>query len=45
MKELKERGIHIFPGDFGIIGFANELFGEHHITPALSTVDQQTVNG
>jgi len=42
MKEMKDRGIHI-PDDFGIIGFANELFGEH-ITPALSTVDQQTVS-
>ncbi len=30
------------PDDFGVIGFANELFGQH-ITPALSTVDQQTI--
>ncbi len=41
MKELKERGIKI-PEEFGIIGFANEQFGEH-ITPTLSTVDQQTI--
>ncbi len=41
MKELKAHNIKI-PGDFGIVGFANELFGEH-ITPTLSTVDQQTV--
>jgi LacI family transcriptional regulator len=41
MKELKERGIRI-PDQFGVIGFANELFGEH-ITPTLSTVDQQTI--
>jgi LacI family transcriptional regulator len=42
MKELKDRKIRI-PEDFGIVGFANELFGEH-VTPALSTVDQQTVD-
>ena len=41
LKELKERGIEI-PKQFGVIGFANELFGEH-ITPTLSTVDQQTI--
>ncbi len=41
IKEIKERGIQI-PGQFGIVGFANELFGEH-ITPTLSTVDQQTI--
>jgi LacI family transcriptional regulator, galactose operon repressor len=41
IKELKERKIKI-PDDFGVIGFANELFGEH-ITPTLSTVDQQTI--
>ena len=41
IKELKERGIEI-PQRFGVIGFANELFGEH-ITPTLSTVDQQTI--
>ena len=39
--KLKERSI-IIPGQMGIIGFANELFGEH-ITPSLSTVDQQTI--
>jgi LacI family transcriptional regulator len=39
--ELKERKIKI-PDEVGVIGFANELFGEH-ITPRLSTVDQQTI--
>jgi LacI family transcriptional regulator len=42
IKALKELQIRI-PGDFGVIGFANEHFGEH-ITPGLSTIDQQTVN-
>ena len=41
IKELKQHNISI-PDDFGIIGFANESFGEH-ITPSLSTIDQQTV--
>ena len=41
IKELKDNGISI-PTDFGVIGFANEKFGEH-ITPTLSTIDQQTV--
>ncbi len=41
IKELKERNIKI-PEEVGIFGFANEHFGEH-ITPALSTIDQQTV--
>ena len=41
IKELKQRNISI-PKDFGVIGFANENFGEH-ITPSLSTIDQQTV--
>ena len=41
IKELKQQNISI-PEDFGIIGFANEGFGEH-ITPSLSTIDQQTV--
>ena len=41
IKGLKERKINI-PAEFGVIGFANESFGEH-ITPSLSTVDQQTV--
>jgi len=39
---LKEKNIKI-PADFGVIGFANESFGEY-ITPSLSTVDQQTVD-
>ena len=41
IKELKDNNISI-PKEFGVIGFANETFGEH-ITPTLSTVDQQTV--
>ena len=41
IKGLKERKIKI-PDEFGVIGFADENFGEH-ITPSLSTVDQQTV--
>jgi LacI family transcriptional regulator len=41
IKELKENNLRI-PEDFGVIGFANERFGEH-ITPTLSTIDQQTV--
>jgi LacI family transcriptional regulator len=41
IKELKEQGFRI-PEDFGIFGFANEMFGEH-ISPNLSTIDQQTV--
>lgn len=41
IKELKEKGIKI-PDDFGVIGFANEAFGEH-VTPTMSTIDQQTI--
>lgn len=41
MKELKDHEIRI-PEEFGVIGFANESFGEH-ITPTLSTIEQQTV--
>jgi LacI family transcriptional regulator len=41
IKVLKDRKIRV-PEDFGVIGFCNELFGQH-ITPTLSTVDQQTV--
>lgn len=41
IKELKQHNIYV-PEDFGIIGFANESFGEH-ISPSLSTIDQQTV--
>lgn len=41
MKGLKEMNIQI-PADVGIIGFANEEFDEH-ITPTLSSIDQQTV--
>jgi len=42
IKELKQHKVSI-PKDFGVIGFANESFGEH-ISPSLSTIDQQTVN-
>ncbi len=41
IQRLKEKEIKI-PNDFGVVGFANESFGEY-ITPSLSTVDQQTV--
>ena len=41
MKALKEKGIYI-PAEVAVIGFANEAFGEH-ITPSLSTIDQQTI--
>jgi len=41
LKELKDKGIKV-PSEFGVVGFCNDLFGEH-ITPSLSTIDQQTV--
>lgn len=41
MQALKEKNIGM-PAEFGVIGFANERFGEY-ITPTLSTIDQQTV--
>jgi len=41
IKECKEKGIKI-PEEMGVFGFANEMYGEH-ITPSLSTMDQQTV--
>jgi LacI family transcriptional regulator len=41
IKALKNAAIKI-PKDFGVVGFANEAFGEH-ITPTLTTIDQQTV--
>ncbi|HLY70280.1 MAG TPA: LacI family DNA-binding transcriptional regulator [Puia sp.] len=41
VKEIKNHKIKI-PEEFGVFGFANELFGEH-ISPTLSTIDQQTV--
>ena len=41
MKRLKELKIKI-PGEMGIIGFANEDFDDH-ITPTLSSIDQQTI--
>lgn len=41
VKELKDREIDM-PEAFGVVGFANESFDEH-ITPSLSSIDQQTV--
>jgi LacI family transcriptional regulator len=41
VKELKDKKIEI-PEAFGVVGFANESFDEH-ITPSLSSIDQQTV--
>lgn len=41
LKELKTRKIKV-PEEFGVIGFANEAFGEH-TSPSLSSFDQQTV--
>jgi len=41
LKELKNRKVPV-PQEFGVFGFANELFAEH-LTPSLSSVDQQTV--
>ncbi|TKK70232.1 LacI family transcriptional regulator [Ilyomonas limi] len=41
IKAAKEKGISI-PEQLGVIGFANESFDEH-ITPSLSSMDQQTV--
>jgi len=42
LKELKQQRIQV-PEQFGVFGFCNDIFGEH-ISPSLSTVDQQTVN-
>ena len=41
LKRIKEKEIKI-PEELGIIGFANEDFDEH-ITPTLSSIDQQTI--
>lgn len=41
LQELQERGIKV-PAQVGVIGFANESFGTL-VTPALSSIDQQTV--
>ena len=41
LKELKSRNI-LVPDQVGVFGFCNDLFGEH-ITPTLSTIDQQTI--
>ncbi len=41
IKAAREKNISI-PDQLGVIGFANESFDEH-ITPSLSSIDQQTV--
>ncbi len=41
LKQLKELNYRI-PQDVGLIGFANEKFGEF-VTPTMSSIDQQTV--
>jgi LacI family transcriptional regulator len=41
LKKLKEEKIRV-PQQIGVFGFCNDLFGEH-ITPDLSTIDQQTI--
>jgi LacI family transcriptional regulator len=41
LKQLKLSKITV-PEEFGIFGFCNDMFSEH-TTPALSTMDQQTV--
>jgi LacI family transcriptional regulator len=41
MQAIKAANIRI-PDEIAIVGFANETFGEH-LTPSLSTVNQQTV--
>jgi len=41
LKELKINDIKV-PSEFGVMGFCNDLFGEH-ITPSLSTIDQKTI--
>jgi len=41
LQTLKTLGLHL-PGKFGLVGFANEAFGEY-ITPTLTTIDQQNI--
>src|SRR5207247_6365687 len=41
MQAIKAAG-KTMPDEMGIVGFANEAFGEY-ITPSLSSVNQQTV--
>lgn len=41
LQTLKLFGLHE-PGKFGLVGFANEAFGEY-ITPSLTTVDQKNI--
>jgi LacI family transcriptional regulator len=41
LKQLKSMDVQV-PQCFGVVGFCNDLFSEH-ITPSLSSIDQQTV--
>src|SRR5690606_31017865 len=41
IQALKSYGLKV-PEDVGVIGFANEAFGDH-ITPRLTTIDQQNI--
>ena len=41
LQVLKKRKLHM-PGQFGLVGFANEAFGEY-ITPSLTTVNQRNI--
>lgn len=41
LEQLRELNIQV-PGEIGVIGFANEAFG-NLVTPQLSTIDQQTL--
>ncbi|RYZ00844.1 MAG: LacI family transcriptional regulator [Chitinophagaceae bacterium] len=41
LKSLRAAGIDV-PRQVGVVGFANELFGQY-IDPSLSTIDQQTI--
>lgn len=41
LQTLKKHNLHQ-PGQFGLVGFANESFGEY-ITPTLTTVDQRNI--
>jgi len=40
--EGNQRKWNSYPEGFGVMGFDNEAFDEH-ITPSLSSIDQQTV--
>ncbi len=41
IQAIKEAGFNI-PSEIGVVGFANESFGQY-ITPSLTTINQQTV--